>query len=343
MLRNLVSSLLEHQSISTTLPKAKEAQKLAEKVIQWGKNGTAADWARANSYLLVSLESAFSSAVPFADLWSSAQNPTKTLRPLFTTFSQRYAQRSGGYTRLHHAGSRVGDNAPLAILELVDGPNDLKFEGAAKTVGREMAIRAREGAGPEGWKSWRARVEQDGAEGVLAAIEESVELDALTRKNVTKALAIRSAAFTAFAPPPSTDASGEEVIESSESLHPATLFLNRTYHHYLRSLAQFSLSITPTADPERTVKQLTQRLTPSDARGPPRPVLTVPRAGRAPRAGERTDGWASELDVEGEKSKRGGPISLAKGPRAREVRRSRKVGGGWTGTKRSDEALAGEV
>ena len=61
MLRNLVSSLLEHQSISTTLPKAQEAQKLAEKVIQWGKSGTPADWARANSYLLVS-SLAFSSA-----------------------------------------------------------------------------------------------------------------------------------------------------------------------------------------------------------------------------------------------------------------------------------------
>ena len=246
----------------------------------------------------------------------------------------------------------MGDNAPLAILELVDGPNDLKFEGAAKTVGREMAIRAREGAGPDGWKSWRARVEADGAEGVLEAIEESVELDALTRKNVTKALAFRAAAFKAFPPSApistSTEAEGVESLEaeeSSASLHPATLFLNRTYHHYLRSLAEFSLSTSPTADPERTVQQLTQRLTPSDARGPPKPVLTVPRAGRSPRAGERTDGWASEVEqgVEG-KSRRGGPISLAKGSRAREARRSsRKVGGGWTGTKRSEQELAGEV
>lgn len=54
MLRNLVSSLLAHQSITTTVAKAKETQKLAEKVLQWGKSGKQADWARANSFLLVS-------------------------------------------------------------------------------------------------------------------------------------------------------------------------------------------------------------------------------------------------------------------------------------------------
>lgn len=54
MLRNLVSSLLAHESITTTVAKAKETQKLVEKVVSWGKSGKQADWARANSFLLVS-------------------------------------------------------------------------------------------------------------------------------------------------------------------------------------------------------------------------------------------------------------------------------------------------
>jgi large subunit ribosomal protein L17 len=54
MLRNLVSSLLQHESITTTVAKAKETQKLAEQVIGWGKRGGKSNWDRANSYLLVS-------------------------------------------------------------------------------------------------------------------------------------------------------------------------------------------------------------------------------------------------------------------------------------------------
>ena len=57
MLRNMVSSLLEHEQITTTVAKAKEAQKLAEQVIGWGKKGDKAAWDRANSYLLVSSRS----------------------------------------------------------------------------------------------------------------------------------------------------------------------------------------------------------------------------------------------------------------------------------------------
>lgn len=53
MLRNLVSSLLQHEQITTTLAKAKETQKLADKVIQWGKKGGKSNWERANAYLLV--------------------------------------------------------------------------------------------------------------------------------------------------------------------------------------------------------------------------------------------------------------------------------------------------
>jgi large subunit ribosomal protein L17 len=59
------------------------------------------------------------------------------LPKLFTTYAARYATRPGGYTRIHKYGNRPGDNAPHAILELVDNPNDVKFEMAARAVGFE--------------------------------------------------------------------------------------------------------------------------------------------------------------------------------------------------------------
>ena len=57
---------------------------------------------------------------------------------LFNTFAERYADRPGGYTRIHKFGNRPGDNAPRAILELVDNPRDLRWEMTARAVGREV-------------------------------------------------------------------------------------------------------------------------------------------------------------------------------------------------------------
>lgn len=206
-----------------------------------------------------------------------------------------------------------------------------------------MAVRARGGEGVEGWWSFRRRVEAGGEKSVLGELEKSGELEDLTRKNVVKALAFRGAAFEGFArPAPSTTttAEGAEPIDAelqaeqeATDLHPSTLFLNRSYHHYLRHLALLTLSTEPTPDPTRVVHQLTQRLTPSDTRGAPRPVLTIPVTGRRMKAGERTEGWEG---VQG--SKRGGPISLAKAGRSRSERRKEQ----WTGSKRSEEQLAGE-
>jgi large subunit ribosomal protein L17 len=57
---------------------------------------------------------------------------------LFTTFAQRYSERPGGYTRIHKLGNRHGDNAPRAILELVDNPKDLRFEMTSKAIGFDL-------------------------------------------------------------------------------------------------------------------------------------------------------------------------------------------------------------
>ncbi|KAG6888684.1 hypothetical protein C0995_006674 [Termitomyces sp. Mi166 len=114
--RNLVTSLFEHEQISTTLPKARDTARLAEKIITMGKKGDRAAHSRASSFLLQS------SLVP----------------KLFTTFAERYANRPGGYTRIHKLGNRPGDNAPRAILELVDNPRDLRWEMTARAIGWEM-------------------------------------------------------------------------------------------------------------------------------------------------------------------------------------------------------------
>lgn len=300
LLRNLVSSLLQHEQITTTVAKAKEAQKVAEKVIGWGKKGGKDNWIRANSFLL---------------------NPTETLAPLFTTYSERYADRAGGYTRLHRAGHRQGDYAALAVLELVDSPHDLKFESAASAVGRELAVKSREGGGRATWGDFRKSVEGGDHAAELANLTKSTVLDELTRKNVGKALAFRKSVVVAAEP----DAEDGDATPVDEALlppappTPASLFLDRAHEHYLRSIASFELSTAPLPDSERTIKQLTQRLNPSDRRGAPLPVETVPLAGRTPKAGERTDGWAvNELEIV---SKNGGPIGRAKGSRGREGRR----------------------
>ncbi|KAF8912742.1 ribosomal protein L17 [Gymnopilus junonius] len=116
MLRNLVTSLFEHEQIKTTLPKARDTARLAEKIITMGKKGDNGARERASAFLL---------------------KPT-VLPKLFSTFAQRYADRPGGYTRIHKFGNRKGDNAPHAILELVDNPRDLRWEMTSRAVGREI-------------------------------------------------------------------------------------------------------------------------------------------------------------------------------------------------------------
>jgi large subunit ribosomal protein L17 len=97
VLRNLVTNLFEHGRITTTLTRAKAARPVAEKIITWGKRDTLQSRRQAASYLMT---------------------PQMTAK-LFSEIAPKYADRAGGYTRIIHAGNRVGDNAKVAILELV--------------------------------------------------------------------------------------------------------------------------------------------------------------------------------------------------------------------------------
>src|SRR4051812_21870320 len=98
MFANMAVALLTHEQITTTLPKAKELRGFVEKLITLAKGGTLAQRRQAQSRL--------------RDL--------ETLKKLFDVIGPRYKDRKGGYTRVLKAGFRYGDNAPVAIIELVD-------------------------------------------------------------------------------------------------------------------------------------------------------------------------------------------------------------------------------
>ncbi|KAI5787705.1 ribosomal protein L17 [Peziza echinospora] len=116
LLRNLVTSLFEHESIVTTYPKAKEAQRLAEQCVTLGKKGTAAARTRAQAIFFL---------------------PHQILPKLFGPIAERFRERPGGYTRVLRVEPKdKTDQAPSAILELLDGPRDMKFAMTAKIVAR---------------------------------------------------------------------------------------------------------------------------------------------------------------------------------------------------------------
>ena len=100
MLRNMSNSLLQHEVIKTTLPKAKELRRVVEPLITLGKKDN-----------LANRRLAF-------DRLRDREMVTK----LFTELGPRYAARPGGYLRILKFGFRVGDNAPMALVELVDRP-----------------------------------------------------------------------------------------------------------------------------------------------------------------------------------------------------------------------------
>ena len=98
LLKNMLNSLIKYEQIKTTLPKAKFLKPQADKLITLGKKDTLQ-----TSKMLV-----------------SQLQDTQTANKVKKTLSKRYEKRSGGYTRIIRAGFRYGDNAPMAIIELVD-------------------------------------------------------------------------------------------------------------------------------------------------------------------------------------------------------------------------------
>jgi len=114
MLRNIVTSLLEHERIVTTVPKAKEARRVTEKMITLGKRGDLHARRQAMAYI----------------------RSKGIVAKLFDEISSQYADRQGGYTRIIRTGNRYGDAAPMAIVELV-GYEEAVVEDVADTDDEE--------------------------------------------------------------------------------------------------------------------------------------------------------------------------------------------------------------
>tara|TARA_B100000945_G_C20084775_1_gene458439 strand:- start:23 stop:460 length:438 start_codon:yes stop_codon:yes gene_type:complete len=112
MFMNLSNSLIKHEQITTTLPKAKELKRFIEKIITLGKNGDLLSRRKAISIL---------------------QNQKMT-KKVFDVLSDRYKNRKGGYTRVVKLGNRFGDNAPTAIIELVDRDEEAKGKDSGPII-----------------------------------------------------------------------------------------------------------------------------------------------------------------------------------------------------------------
>ncbi|MFM2129075.1 MAG: ribosomal protein [Pseudomonadota bacterium] len=122
MLGNMAAALVKHEQIKTTLPKAKELRPVVEKLITLGKRGN--------------LHARRQAIAVLGDAALAAK--------LFDTLAPRYAERRGGYTRVLKAGIRYGDNAPMAIIELVDRDPEAKGQdsGPVQAAAQEEAAQA---------------------------------------------------------------------------------------------------------------------------------------------------------------------------------------------------------
>jgi len=116
MLRNMAASLIKHEQITTTLPKARELRPYVEKLITLAKHGGLSN-----------------RRLAMARMMDETQ-----LAKLFDTLAPRYADRAGGYTRVLKAGFRASDAAPMGIIELVDRDTSAKGQDSGPVFNDEV-------------------------------------------------------------------------------------------------------------------------------------------------------------------------------------------------------------
>jgi large subunit ribosomal protein L17 len=114
MFANMSASLIKHEQITTTLPKAKELRPVVEKLITLGKKGGLSARRQAISEI----------------------RDVAMVKKLFEVLAPRYAERKGGYTRIMKAGFRYGDSAPVAVIEFVDRDVDAKGKDSGPVQAR---------------------------------------------------------------------------------------------------------------------------------------------------------------------------------------------------------------
>ena len=124
MFANMAASLIEHEQIVTTLPKAKELRSVADKLVTLAKRGDLHSRRQAISRI----------------------RDVEQVGKLFEVIGPRYADRNGGYTRVLKAGFRYGDNAPMAVIEFVERDEEAK---GAKDRARQEAEEAAAESAPE--------------------------------------------------------------------------------------------------------------------------------------------------------------------------------------------------
>jgi large subunit ribosomal protein L17 len=122
MFANMCASLIKHEQIMTTLPKAKELRPVVEKLVTLGKKGDLAARRQAISEI----------------------RDVAMVKKLFEVLAPRYKERKGGYTRIMKAGFRYGDSAPVAVIEFVDRDVEAKGKdsGPVQAQGEEEAAAA---------------------------------------------------------------------------------------------------------------------------------------------------------------------------------------------------------
>lgn len=171
MFRNMVTSLLGHERIVTTEVKAKEIARQAEKMITLGKRGDL--HARRQTVAFV--------------------RTNEVIKKLFTVYAERYKNRQGGYTRVLKLEPRPGDNAPMAVVELVDRPvaeskeKSTKAKEKAKKESKEKAPKSGEkAAGKEVKAEKTARGGKKAAEGKETKAAKRTETKPKTKKTEAK-------------------------------------------------------------------------------------------------------------------------------------------------------------
>jgi large subunit ribosomal protein L17 len=160
MLNNLAAALFEHKRITTTVTKAKRLRPVAERLITFAKRGDLASRRRVQAAI------------------SARTNTNKgVIHELFTEIAPQLAERNGGYTRITKIGNRKGDNAPMAVIELVLEPVSAKqavVREAEKATAKAAPAEAEETAAVES-EAAEAPAEETAAEAPEAAAEAPAE------------------------------------------------------------------------------------------------------------------------------------------------------------------------
>lgn len=115
LLRNLVVALVQHERIETTLAKAKELRRVADRMVTLGKRGTLVSRRLALRFI----------------------HDRQALSKLFKELAPRFANRNGGYTRIYKIGARLGDGSPMALIEYLPSPQAVKQKGLKKKKSAE--------------------------------------------------------------------------------------------------------------------------------------------------------------------------------------------------------------